>query len=200
VSSILDALQELETGAPPDAEEMPGAAEQPLAAWKAAALLAVAVALGTGGALLLVSGGLPEPVEHDAAPRATEVAAVLPPAAPAPPLPAALRESDPPRARVTAMETSGPVDAPPRPARSLASARTPRARALPRPRGEPAVQVRSLSYSAVPEERAVALSVGGGGPVTLREGESARGVQVQLILPDGAYVRHGGQIFAVHAY
>jgi len=181
VSSILDALRALEAGTEAVEREPRGRIDRSLPAWKAAALLAFSVAMGTGGAVFLVAGSAVERAE----PVATS--ATLPLAAPAPPLPTSLSLSDPPRARVMTASTA-----------ASATQRRPAADP-PRPSDEPSVHVRSLRYSPLPAERAVELAVADARPVTLREGQSVGGVQVQLITPEGVYVRHGGQIFAVRA-
>ena len=56
-----------------------------------------------------------------------------------------------------------------------------------------------IRYSSSPTERAVTLEVDGGSPVTLHQGESAGELEVQLILPDGVYVRRGGHVWMVSA-
>jgi hypothetical protein len=63
--------------------------------------------------------------------------------------------------------------------------------------GTTGVQVRTIFYAADIAERAVSLRIGGASPVTLHQGESARGVEVQLITRDGVYVRQGGSIFMI---
>jgi len=63
---------------------------------------------------------------------------------------------------------------------------------------EQPVRVRSIRYAEDPARRAVTLSAGSD-TVTLREGESAGGVEVQLILPTVVYVRRGATVFAVQA-
>lgn len=62
--------------------------------------------------------------------------------------------------------------------------------------GQPRIQVQSIVYSGEPEKRAVTLRIDGRA-ATLREGESANGLEVQLILRDAVYLRHGGNVFAV---
>jgi len=62
--------------------------------------------------------------------------------------------------------------------------------------GEPNVQLQSIAYSQNPGGRTVTLRIDGR-PTTLHEGESAGGIEVQLILRDAAYLRHGGSVFAV---
>jgi hypothetical protein len=59
--------------------------------------------------------------------------------------------------------------------------------------------VAALAYADNRGERVVSVAVDGGTPVTLHEGESADGIEVQLILPDRVYVRHGSNVFAVDA-
>jgi hypothetical protein len=61
----------------------------------------------------------------------------------------------------------------------------------------PRVDVRAIAYANNPEARTVTLRIGGGSAVTMHEGESMSGVDVQLILPDSVYLRHGGSIFAL---
>jgi len=56
--------------------------------------------------------------------------------------------------------------------------------------------VRSIGYATAPERRTATLTIDGA-PVTLRQGESASGFEVQLILRESVYLRHGGDVFAV---
>jgi hypothetical protein len=70
-------------------------------------------------------------------------------------------------------------------------------RTVPRPRGEPHVRVGSITYSTSPTRRVVSLSVNNSQPIYVREGETVGGVEVTLIMPDGVYVKHNGNIFAV---
>jgi hypothetical protein len=90
-------------------------------------------------------------------------------------------------------------DAPPRyedpPSDASASAGV--GRTIPRPPGEPLVRIKSLSYSPSPTRRVVSLSVNNSNPISLREGETIGGVEVTLIMPDGIYAKHAGNIFAV---
>ena len=69
--------------------------------------------------------------------------------------------------------------------------------APPRVSGDPHVRLAALGYSPAQSRRTAALSVNGGSPVTLREGQSAGDVELTLILADRVYVRHAGQVFAV---
>ncbi|HWP64670.1 MAG TPA: general secretion pathway protein GspB, partial [Candidatus Limnocylindria bacterium] len=68
-----------------------------------------------------------------------------------------------------------------------------------RPAGAPSVRVSFLVYSSAPERRTVALTIDDGGLVTLHEGESASGVSVGRILPDGVELTWQGQAFTVPA-
>jgi hypothetical protein len=60
------------------------------------------------------------------------------------------------------------------------------------------VEVMSIAYSANVSARSAALRIGGQA-MTLHQGDSARGVEVQLILPNSVYLRRGRDIFAVDA-
>jgi hypothetical protein len=56
------------------------------------------------------------------------------------------------------------------------------------------LQVESVDYDVPAARRSVTLLLNGD-RVTLREGESADGVSVQLITADGAYLQRGGEVF-----
>ena len=58
------------------------------------------------------------------------------------------------------------------------------------------MRLRSIGYVTAPEKRTATLTIDGA-PVTLRQGESASGIEVQLILREAVYVRHGPDVFAV---
>lgn len=62
--------------------------------------------------------------------------------------------------------------------------------------GAPAgnVRVEAIRYAAAPEQRSVTLRLDGR-RVTLRQGGRAAGVEVQLILEDGAYLNRGSEVF-----
>lgn len=64
--------------------------------------------------------------------------------------------------------------------------------------GGTGVRVLSIAYSPDVAERTAALRIDGQ-TVTLHQGESASGLEVQLILPRSVYLRRGGDIFAVDA-
>jgi hypothetical protein len=85
-----------------------------------------------------------------------------------------------------AAEPAAPAPAPPREAVSPATMG-----------GTPRVRVSSISYTRQLNARSATVRINGGPAVTLREGESEAGVEVQLILEDAVYLRHGGNVFAV---
>ncbi len=59
------------------------------------------------------------------------------------------------------------------------------------------VQLRSIDYSQDIARRSVTLRIDGGSAVKLHEGESATGIEVQLILPRMVYLRQGASVFAL---
>lgn len=61
--------------------------------------------------------------------------------------------------------------------------------------GLPRVQVRAIVSGSDASGRRVVLSVGGRPSVTLHEGESSDGVDVQFITANTVYLRHRGNIF-----
>lgn len=63
--------------------------------------------------------------------------------------------------------------------------------------GLPRVQVRAIVSGSDPNGRRAVLSIGGGPSVTLHEGESSGGVDVQFITERTVYLRHRGNIFTV---
>jgi hypothetical protein len=62
------------------------------------------------------------------------------------------------------------------------------------PAAAPGVEVRAIDYHE-DGDRSVTLRIAGSPSVRLREGESAQGIDVQLIKPDLVYLRRGGSIF-----
>ena len=60
------------------------------------------------------------------------------------------------------------------------------------------VEVTAIDYVENADERTAALRIGGR-PVTVHQGESVSGLEVQLILPKAVYLRSGRDIFAVDA-
>jgi hypothetical protein len=223
VSSILDALRQLEnTGSQPAPDDMPPLESESRTRW---ILVALAGACALGVFMTWVLWPSPDPMAPMPGPDASlAVAPALPPAAPAPPPRA--HDVEPPRAEMAAKPA--PMAEPPAermaaraPAARPPAARTPEAQApepdevpgyelspqespsagfgrtIPRPRGEPLVRIGSLTYSPSPTRRVVSLSVNHSKPIHVREGETVGGVEVTLIMPDGVYVKHNGNIFAV---
>ncbi|HEY2385952.1 MAG TPA: hypothetical protein VGK30_03245 [Candidatus Binatia bacterium] len=136
-----------------------------------------------------VDGGAATTAERPAMPDAPQMAA---------------RESLPPpvpsvRTRANALDDAPRREAAVRPAR-----RDPDAEPAPRERRPAAessggnVEVMSIGYAEDISVRTATLRIGGQ-PVTLHQGDSARGVEVQLILPHSVYLRRGRDIFAIDA-
>ncbi|HZP40259.1 MAG TPA: hypothetical protein VFD84_01965 [Candidatus Binatia bacterium] len=199
MSSILEALREIENAGPlaRGAGAWRGDPRRPRRRWAPAALV-----LGAALAAAVLTRGRPSPAPP-APIDASADAAVLPPAAPAPPLAISRANEPPPRARVaaSALAVAAVPPAPPRASRPhAADVEEPESsgEAPAPPPGEPHVRLRSLVYAADPDERVVTLSINHGSPVTLHEGEGAGGVEVGLIMRDAVYLRHRGNIFAVH--
>jgi hypothetical protein len=65
------------------------------------------------------------------------------------------------------------------------------------PWSETLFRLESIQYATAPAKRSVSLRIDGAPPVTLRQGESAHGLEVQLILPEAVYVRLGGDVIAL---
>jgi hypothetical protein len=59
------------------------------------------------------------------------------------------------------------------------------------------VRVLAIAYSPVNARSTVSISLDGGTPVTLRQGENVNGLEVQLITPESVYLRQGGNVFAL---
>jgi hypothetical protein len=72
-------------------------------------------------------------------------------------------------------------------------------RAARRGGGDARIEVKSIVYSAEPAQRMVTLRIDDANLVTLHEGDSVSGVEVQLILSNSVYLRRGGSVFAVGA-
>lgn len=202
MSTILEALRERERDDPAG----PGTrrAERPWRGWRSAA----ASALAGAAAGLLVMRWSPNPPD----PRQVEAPADLPrppvavqPAAQATPLAALAPVDEPPRARVRRWQPAIPSPAPaPTPA-TVETAVAPRAQPSasgetpPRSPGQSGLRLESIAYATAAGERSVTLAIDGAPPVVLRQGESASGIEVQLILPDAVYVRNGTDVFALGA-
>jgi hypothetical protein len=221
VSSILDALEKLESRRTPGATpEPPRRTRRRLVPLLAGAALA-AFATGIAFTAVLLRPAEEEPVvvaPRPAAPEPPQAAEAAPAAVTNPPPAAPPRAAEQPWGEVVSPPAPRGFSANPAPAREpvARSAPPPRERrdatelaaapppAAPppvakRPDGAPEVQVSFLVYSSVPTRRTVALKVDGGGLVTLHEGESAGGLSVREILPDGVDLDWQGQTYTVHA-
>ena len=190
MSSILEALRELEGRRPPTSTSIALPAEQPPAVNRTAeviGIVSIGLVLGALGFLLIiaVSGVLKAFASRERpAPAPTMVAEA---AAPAPGRPSWLETADPPRARIerTGPEPAraAPVERPVRVARADADASS-------------AIEVTDIDYSPDAARRAVTLRLDGS-VVRLHERQSEQGIEVQSIQPDGVYVRRGGDVFMV---
>ena len=190
MSSILEALRELDSQRPPATPGVTAPAEPPAAGSRALETLGVAaigLAIGVLGFVLFVvfaaflRSAPPEkpPTPSPAAKKVVEAERTSGP-------PAWLEMADPPRARVTGQPL----------ARSEAAPPAKRERPAPESRvsGAPELAIATIDYSPDVANRSVTLQVGGA-TVRLRERESAHGIEVQSIQPDGVYVRRGGDVF-----
>jgi len=210
MSSILEALRELERRRPPATQSAAAPAEPPSNVNRAVATLGIgAIGLVVGALVLILSIWISSLVRATAPPAppapAPPAQAPAPPAqapaddaqAPAPSHLAWLDKVDPPRARIDGRAPAAPE----RPARGLAG-RQDRVMAEPpasdaeTPASAPGqLEVAAIDYSPDAARRAVTLRLNGASVVTLREHESAHGIEVQLIQPDGVYVRRGAEVF-----
>jgi hypothetical protein len=194
VSSILEALRELE-GTKPSSQRnrvawASGEGEERSAVRRAAELLGiVAFGLGLGGAAFALFVWLGAPSEPEApasasvtapAPHSTPASAArqaLAPAAPAPPAPGWLARMGAPRGHVDGgddVRGGTPADAP----------------VAPRAAG---LRLVRIQHAESRSERSATLQIDGDA-VVLHEGDTAHGIELQLVTPTGAYVRRGGEV------
>jgi hypothetical protein len=61
---------------------------------------------------------------------------------------------------------------------------------------QPSLTLESIRYAEDPGKRSATLTIDGA-PVTLHQGGTAGGVEVQLILPAAVYIRRGGDVVAL---
>jgi hypothetical protein len=208
MSSILEALKELEANKAPAAPGTGEWAQEPI---RQRSELMTLVIVGAGlllGAIVVAlavwfTGSAPAertealddvapaadvappdmpPLQQSALPEAVEPEAV--PGA----RPAWLERVQPPRARVAS--AGSPPD------RAFSAPSAPRSAAPPEvasPGQGADVAVRSISYSPDGRRRSATVRVNGQ-VATVHEGESVHGIEVQLILPGSVYVRHGAEI------
>jgi hypothetical protein len=202
MSSILEALRELEGERPPATRreiprvEMPGVARRtagafiPVLGGLAVGVVAVGLWALTPG--LLSRSTLPAPSED------------LPPLDAAPSeRPSWLDAAEAPRARVSGGALPAPA---PEHTAAVAPRRSTAAEAAPPAPTSPAdddarpthsggqVAVEGISYSAAAGERVATLRIHGR-RVTLRQREAVDGIEVQLIMPNGVYVQRGSEVY-----
>jgi hypothetical protein len=210
VSTVLEAARRIEkAGERPLTGGPPRDGPQPRRRALAAVMILVSL-VGLGGALLLMRNAAPRTTASS--PPAARVAEIAPAAEPAPPraeapppraaAPALRKEeppigraaAEPPRARV--VEKKPPPTAvvarrPPEPEKPRGAARA----MLP---GGPSVAVHSIVCAADGQSCSANLLIDGRG-VSVRSGDSYGGVDVQLVMKDAVYVRHGGDVRALFA-
>ena len=210
MSSILEALRELEGERPPaNRRELPPPAKPGLAQRLGGAVIPILGGLAVG---VVVFGFYAVGTRRVPAGRDGVPASVAPPVAdaPAPDRPSWLDTAEAPRARVNRTGAGAPLAPTPVPERSASAERAPaaperqavddapapvesRAEAKPASSGGQ-VAVESISYAASPEQRVATMRIHGR-RVTLRQRESVDGIEVQLIMPTGVYVQRGGEVY-----
>jgi len=209
VSSILEALRELEGERPPATRREIPPSETPRTTRRASgALIPLTGGLAIGiltfgvyawGPTLLASRPASEPsprLESDT------VASARPADGATTERPAWLDTADAPRARVNRGPTSAPAAERPAasPARDPAAAASPEpapaeARDEPRPSSSGGqVAVESIAYAANSAERTATMRFHGR-RVTVRQRDSIDGIEVQLIMPNGVYLQHGSEVY-----
>ena len=183
MSSILEALRELESQRPPAAQSVAVPPEQPGAGHRAVETVGIAsIGLVVGVVAFVGFYGVFGMLGR-AAP--TDPTATTGTDAPAAARPAWLERVDPPRARLDpkpAGAESSPADKAAKPRASQTS-------------GTGRVAVVAIEYSPNPVERVATVRLDDETVVRLHERESARGLEVQLIQSDGIYVKRGGEVF-----
>jgi hypothetical protein len=198
VSSILEALRELEGERPPAVRRViPPSEPPPRAAHRAVdAFIPVlgGLAIGVlGVALWLWGPTMVRPTPPSAVPPAADAPQ---PAAGAPDRPPAwLEKADAPRAKVSRRTAGTPAPDARREVDTTAAV-APRDHDAPRSAPDGQVAVESIRYAANAHERVATMRIGGR-RVTLRQRESVDGVEVQLIMPNGVYLQRGAEVYLI---
>ena len=188
MSSILEALRELEGNRPPTSQSIALPAERPPAVNRTAEVIGiVSIGLVLGALAFLLFIGL-SGVLRALASRERPPASTVTVEAPSPVRPGWLETADPPRARV-----ERPV---PEPVRAVVAERRVREARADTSGSSSAIEVADIDYSPDAARRAVTLRLDGS-VVRLHERQSEQGIEVQSIQPDGVYVRRGGDVFMV---
>jgi hypothetical protein len=196
MSTILKAVRELDAGTAGSPNPLPNGPDDDEERRRRRRMftLGICVLAASVGALSFIVRDGEGP--RAASPRGgvSPASAPLHPAAPVPasrPRPAT---PEPPRAQIASRPAASQ-----HPNSGLAGAQPPLAGP---PRGptraaDAPVRILAIAYSPVNARSTVSLSIDGGKPVTLRQGETLNGLEVQLILPESVYLRHGGNVFAL---
>lgn len=200
MSSILQALKELEGKNAPVTPETTAWSEERPAVRRAAetfGIIAAGLIIGALGFLVIVwllgssveeslpVGAAASPSAVASVPRARAVPA---PARPGAAPPAWLARTEPPRGMVAGATPGSSTPTSPATARTAASQDAPPVAA---DSGD--IAVRSIRYASVPSQRSVTLQIGSS-TTTLREGQSVGDLEIQLIMPDAVYVRQGTDV------
>jgi hypothetical protein len=207
VSSILEALRELEGERPPATRrEIPPAEAPPgLARRTAGAFIPILGGLAVGIVAFAFYAWGPALVGPRSPAETPRPADAIPSDGATSDRPSWLDTADPPRARVnrgaTAPATPTAAASPRRAESAPAPAASPETEPAPAEAPEPRtsttggqVAVESVSYSANPAARVATIRLHGR-RVTFREHESVDGIEVQLIMSNGVYVRRGNEVY-----
>jgi hypothetical protein len=195
VSSILEALRELESSRPP-APNAPRTTvtpvEPPSTAHRAVDTLVpvvggLAVGIVVFGAIIWGVSHVTMPTLDTSAPPAETPAPASAPVE----RPGWLDKAAAPRARV---DGAAPARATSREPETPAAAPAPAQSSAKPARGGASIVVESIGYSPNVPARTVTLRVNGR-RVTLHQRESVDGMEVQLIQPESIYVQRGGDVF-----
>ena len=195
MSTILEALRERDSGMPGVARLVESRDESGATRRRWAAAVTLGVVSIAGLALLRWTSRSGDP-QAPTAPA--PLAAVAPPSRPVVPV-APPTMDEPPRARVGRWKPAPPPTPPPPHAEAAAVPETVSVAAgmlADEPREQIRLGLESIRYVAPPAERTVTLRIDGA-PVTLHQGESAGGIEVQLIMREGVYVRQAGDVIAL---
>lgn len=193
MSSILEALRELEGERPPTARrEIPPPEKPPGATRRAAgAFIPVIGGLAVGMVVFGLYAWGPHLVAEPPAPGTTASPVAEP--AGTPERPPWLDRADAPRARVD--PGPAPAAAPTRAAGATAGTADDEPRDDPRPSSSGGqVAVEAIKYSDEVGARVATIRFKGR-RVTLRQRESIDGIEVQLIMPNGVYVQRGAETY-----
>jgi hypothetical protein len=215
VSSILEALRELEGERPPASRRDIPPPEPPRKARKAlGAFIPIIGGLAVGMVVFGLWAWGPNLVPTAPPPASSPgpvAGATASAAAPAADHPTWLDTAEPPRARVTRGATPPPAPEPERSAAVERPAPPPPPRrpttaddeGSPRPADDEPPAARSSGGQVAVESVAYATDAGArvatiryhGRRVTLRQRETIGDIEVQLIMPNGVYVQRGGEVF-----